>query len=79
MPPTRHSDLGRDVLPTKNVGVALGYNCRRANEMKVAGSSRAAGLAAGAGLNIKRIKVGLAYAKYHISAPSIALSLAYTI
>jgi hypothetical protein len=46
--------------------------------MKAAGSSHAAGLSFGAGVNLKKLKVGLAYAKYHIGAPTISLNLAYS-
>ena len=47
--------------------------------MKAAGSSHAAGLSFGAGLQLKRIKAGLAYAKYHMGAPTLSFSLAYAI
>ncbi len=47
--------------------------------MKAAGSSHAAGLTVGGGINIKKIKVGLAYAKYHVSAPSISVSVGYSL
>ena len=47
--------------------------------MKAAGSSHAAGLSFGAGINLNRIKVGLAYAKYHLSAPTLAISLSYRV
>lgn len=74
-----HFDLGIDVIPSKQFYVAAGFNFRRAFEMKAAGSSHAAGLTFGAGLNIKGFKLGLAYAKYHVSAPTLAISLSYSI
>ncbi len=74
-----HFNLGIDVHPVKTVYVSAGYNFRRAGEMKAAGSSHAAGLSFGAGINLNRIKVGLAYAKYHLSAPTLAVSLSYRI
>ena len=74
-----HFNLGVDVHPVNMVYVAAGYNFRRASEMKAAGSSHAAGLSFGAGINLNRIKVGLAYAKYHLSAPTLAVSLSYRI
>lgn len=74
-----HFNVGLDIIPVQMVYVAVGYNFRRAYEMKAAGSSHAAGLTLGAGLNIKKFKLGVAYAKYHVSAPSLSLSIAYSL
>jgi hypothetical protein len=46
--------------------------------MKAAGSSHAAGLSFGAGANLKKLKVGIAYAKYHIGAPTLSLNVSYS-
>ena len=74
-----HFCFGVDIIPMKQFYIAAGYNFRRAYEMKAAGSSRAAGLSAGVGLNIKKVKIGLAYAKYHVSSHTISLSASYNI
>lgn len=74
-----HFNLGIDILPTDQFYIAVGYNFRRAYEMKAAGSTHAAGLSCGAGLNIKKFKMGLAYAKYHVSAHTLALSVTYNL
>lgn len=74
---TNHFIVGADILPTSNIYISGGYNFRRAYEMKAAGASHAAGLSFGAGLSLSRIKVGLAYAKYHVSAPTFSVNLAY--
>jgi hypothetical protein len=74
---TNHFNLGVDIKPASMLYISAGYNFRRAYEMKAAGSSHAAGLSFGAGVNLNRIKLGLAYAKYHTGAPTLALSLAY--
>jgi hypothetical protein len=74
-----HLCLGVDLRPSQLFYIAAGYNFRRANEMKAAGSSHAAGLSFGAGLQLQRIKAGLAYAKYHMGAPTLSFSLAYAI
>jgi len=74
-----HFCVGVDIIPTKQFYVAAGFNFRRAYEMKAVGSSHAAGLSAGAGLNIKKFKLGLAYAKYHVSAPTLSVSLSYSL
>ncbi len=74
-----HFDLGIDIIPISQFYVAAGFNFRRAYEMKAAGSSHAAGLTFGAGLNIKKIKFGVAYAKYHVSSPTLAFSASYNL
>ena len=74
-----HFDVGIDIIPIQQFYVAAGYNFRRAYEMKAAGSSHAAGLSFGAGINVKKFKFGLAYAKYHVSAPTLAFSASYSL
>lgn len=74
-----HFNVGIDVLPTKTTYLSMGFNFRRAYEMKAAGSSHAAGLTFGAGINVKHFKFGLAYGKYHVSAPTLAFTLGYHI
>lgn len=70
----QHFVLGADVLPSKNTWVAVGYNFRRAHEMKVANKSHWAGFCIGAGLNVKKFKVGVTYGKYHIAASSLLIN-----
>lgn len=72
-----HFILGAEFLPSDKFYITLGFNFRRAYEMNAAGSSHAAGLSFGGGVNLKRLKFGIAYAKYHVSAPSLAFTLAY--
>ena len=74
---TNHFVLGVDIKPAPIVYVSGGFNFRRAYEMKAAGSSHASGLSFGAGLDLKRMKVGVAYAKYHVSSPTFSVNLAY--
>lgn len=73
-----HFVVGVDVLPADFLYVSAGFNFRQASEMKAAGSSHGAGLCFGAGVNVKRFKVGVAYAKYHVSAPSLMLTAQYS-
>jgi hypothetical protein len=46
--------------------------------MMAGGSSHAAGLTVGAGLNIKKIKFGAAFGNYHAGAPTLSFTLAYS-
>ena len=72
-----HLAAGVDFLPTDYMYLSLGYNFRKANEMDAVGSSHAAGLCAGAGLHLSRFSFGLAYAQYHLSAPSFVFNASY--
>lgn len=76
-----HFVVGADVLLTESFWIGGGYNFRRADEMKITsangGSSHGAGLSFGAGLNLERFKLNLAYGKYHVSSSSLVLSVAY--
>ena len=74
----QHLVLGVDILPSQNTWVALGYNFRRAHEMKVADKSKWAGLSIGGGINIKKFKVGVAYGKYHVAASSVLFNAAFS-
>lgn len=69
-----HFILGADIYPSRNMWLAVGYNFRRAHEMKVAEKSHGAGLSVGAGLHVKKVKVGVAYGKYHVGASSLLMN-----
>jgi len=74
---TNHLVLGADILLGKPLYLSVGYNFRRGYELKAAGSGHGAGLCLGAGLNVKKLKLAFAYAKYHVSAPSFMLTAQY--
>lgn len=76
---TNHLCMGVDIVPTSFLSLSAGYDFRRAYEMKAAGSSHGAGLSAGVGVSVRQMKVSLAYAKYHVGAPTFSLSLAYSL
>lgn len=75
---TNHLSFGIDFRPVNYIYISGGYNFRRAYEMKAAGGSHAAGLSFGAGVSLKKFKFGFSYAKYHVSMPTFAFSLAYS-
>lgn len=78
-----HLVAGVDIIISPTIWVGAGYNFRRANEMKITEtdgeSSHAAGLSFGAGINLERFKLNLAYGKYHVSSSSILINLAYSL
>jgi hypothetical protein len=75
--------VGVDLLLTESFWIGAGYNSRRANEMKISSSdgesSHGAGWSFGAGLNLERFKLNLAYGKYHVSSNSLLVNLAFSI
>lgn len=73
----KHLIVGAEVMPTSYTWLALGYNIRRGSEMKANGSSHWAGFSFGAGLSIKKLKLGVAWAKYHIAASSLLVNASF--
>lgn len=78
-----HLVAGVDIIISPTIWVGAGYNFRRANEMKITEtdgeSSHGAGLSFGAGINLERFKLNLAYGKYHVSSSSILINMAYSL
>lgn len=77
-----HLCLGADILFSESIWAGLGYNFRRAEEMKTGEgdeeSAHGAGLSFGAGLNQERFRLNVAYGKYHVSSHSLILNVGYT-
>lgn len=78
-----HFVVGADILIGSSIYIAGGYNFRRAYEMKIpeadGESSHGAGLSLGAGLQLERFKLQLAYAKYHVSSTSLMVNVTYSL
>lgn len=78
-----HLVCGLDIILSEQIYLAAGYNFRRADEMKIQSSddddesSSWAGISLGAGLQLERFKLQLAYAKYHVSSTSLTVNVAY--
>ena len=79
----KHIVIGADLILSPQFYIAAGYNAMRASEMKIAeddgSSAHGAGLSLGAGLQLERLKLHVAYAKYHVSASSLLINLAYAL
>jgi hypothetical protein len=79
----KHVAVGADLLLGENIYVAAGYNFRRSSEMKISDndgeSNHGAGLSLGAGLQLQRFKLHVAYAKYHVSASSLLINVSYSL
>ena len=76
----RHFVFGADVTFDRFY-VALGYNPLRYSEMKISSnngeSAHLAGFSIGAGMQLDKLKLHVAYAKYHVSASSLLINLSY--
>ncbi|MCD8210244.1 MAG: type IX secretion system protein PorQ [Prevotella sp.] len=79
-----HLALGLDILITRQIYLAGGYSFRRASDMKILntsgeGSRHAAGLCLGAGVQLERFKLELAYGQYHVSSYSLMANLSFSL
>ena len=79
----KHIVIGADLILSPQFYIAAGYNAMRASEMKITeddgSSAHGAGLSIGGGLQLERLKLHLAYAKYHVSASSLLINLSYAL
>jgi hypothetical protein len=79
----KHIVVGADLTLGKQFYLAVGYNPLRVADMKVNNgeglSARGAGLSIGGGLMLERLKLHLAYAKYHVSASSLLINISYSL
>lgn len=78
-----HFTVGVDATLSQSMWIAAGYNLRRSHEMNIndaeGGSSHMAGLSLGAGVSLNRLKLSLAYGKYHVSSSSIMGNVAFSL
>lgn len=79
----KHIVIGADLILSPQFYVAAGYNALRAAEMKIEESDGAgahgAGLSIGGGLQLQRLKLHVAYAKYHVSTSSLLFNISYAL
>lgn len=79
----RHFVFGADLMLEHRFYLALGYNPLRFHDMKISNgeseSSHLAGFSIGAGMQLERLKLHIAYAKYHVSTSSLLINLSYSL
>lgn len=79
----KHIVVGADLMLSDQFYVAAGYNALRASEMKISSgdgeSSHGAALSLGVGMKLERLQLHLAYAKLHVSSPSLLINFSYTL
>lgn len=71
----KHLVLGVDFVPNDNFWVGMGYNIKRAQDMKLIQGNRLGGWSAGAGLNVKKFGFGFAVSNYHPKALTYQFSV----
>lgn len=74
---TNHLVVGVDWLPSRNVTLSAGYNFRRAYELTAAGRGHGAGFSLGAGFHFSRLRLDLAWVRYHLAVSSLMATLGY--
>ncbi|AOW19282.1 type IX secretion system protein PorQ [Urechidicola croceus] len=71
----RHFVVGAEFFPESLFNLRLGYNFRRAKELKLADARTFAGFSAGFGLQMRRVKLNYAFTKYHPAENTSTFSL----
>lgn len=74
----KHAIFGADLLIGCNFYASLGYNYRIAEELSAEGT-KWDGLSFGAGLTLKKFKIGVSYSKLHVSSGSLMFAASYTL
>ena len=71
----RHVSVGAEFFPEKGFNLRLGYNFRRARELRLTESRTFAGFTAGFGLKMGRFKLNYAFSKFHPETNTNTFSL----
>lgn len=72
----KHFIVGADIFPTQHTYLSVGYNFLLHSELKNHAKRSLEGFSIGAGLQVRSIKVGVSYGKYHVAASSLMMNFA---
>jgi len=64
----RHVILGAELFPEKSFSIRLGYNFRRAEELRIVEQRNFSGISAGFGLRFNNIRFDYSYSRYTLAA-----------
>jgi hypothetical protein len=64
----RHVIIGAELFPKKGFNIRLGYNFRRAEELRLLEQRNFSGLSVGFGLRIHKLKFNYSYSRYTLAA-----------
>jgi hypothetical protein len=73
----RHVIIGAEFFPEMDFNVRLGYNFRRARELRLTTSRTFSGLTAGFGVKMRRMKFNYAFSKFHPATNTSTFSLIF--
>ncbi|ARV05174.1 penicillin-binding protein [Polaribacter sp. SA4-10] len=71
----RHFVVGAELFPESAINLRLGYNFRRAAELKLQNVRTFSGISFGFGLKMNKLKLNYAYSKFHSAANVSTFSL----
>jgi hypothetical protein len=66
----RHVIIGVELFPKSGFNIRLGYNFRRAEELRIVDKRAFSGISAGFGIKLNRIRLNYAFTKYNTAASS---------
>ena len=64
----RHVVVGAELFPDKGFNIRLGYNFRRAEELRILERRNFSGISVGIGLKIRKLKFNYSYSRYTLAA-----------
>ena len=71
----RHFVVGAELFPESAINVRMGYNFRRAAELKLQNARTFSGFSFGFGIKMNKFKLNYAYSKYHSASNASTFSL----
>ncbi|MFK5983226.1 MAG: type IX secretion system protein PorQ [Flavobacteriaceae bacterium] len=75
----RHTIIGLELFPEKGFNIRLGYNIRRAQELRIIEKRAFAGLSAGFSIKFNKLRLSYTYAKYSSAAASSYFGLNFNL
>ncbi|MGB0880262.1 MAG: type IX secretion system protein PorQ [Polaribacter sp.] len=71
----RHFVVGAELFPESAINLRLGYNFRRASELKLQNARTFSGISFGFGIKMNKLKFNYAYSKFHSATNTSTFSL----
>jgi hypothetical protein len=71
----RHFIIGAELFPERIINLRIGYNFRRAAELKLQNARTFSGISVGFGVKMNRFKFNFAHSKFHSAANVNTFSL----
>ena len=71
----RHFVIGAELFPKSAINLRVGYNFRRAAELKLQNARTFSGISYGFGIKMNKFKLNYAYSKFHSAANASTFSL----